>query len=150
MSSDPHEGVTQLPAADCWRLLRRADVGRLATSVGGCPDIFPVNFVVDGESVVFRTAEGTKLAASVIAPQVAFEADGYDRAAGTAWSVVLKGHAELQSMFDVLDTAFDSLLSWHNAPKERFVRITPSEVSGRCFSVRSDVALAPEATPTGP
>jgi hypothetical protein len=37
-------------------------LGRLVTSVDGQPEIFPVNFVVQHRSVLFRTAEGTKLA----------------------------------------------------------------------------------------
>ena len=45
----------------CWELLEGASVGRLAVDVAGQPDIFPVNFVVDRGSIVFRTAAGTKL-----------------------------------------------------------------------------------------
>jgi nitroimidazol reductase NimA-like FMN-containing flavoprotein (pyridoxamine 5'-phosphate oxidase superfamily) len=58
-------------------------------------DIFPINFVVDGRSIVFRTAEGTKLLEMVISDLVAVEADHRDPAAGTAWSVVAKGSAEV-------------------------------------------------------
>jgi hypothetical protein len=45
-------------------------------------------------SSVFRTAEGTKLAGAVQGDEVAFEADGYERHTGEAWSGVVKGHAE--------------------------------------------------------
>ena len=69
------------------------DVGRLAVSITNLPDIFPINYVVDRGTVVFRTAEGTKLAAAVLGRGVAFEVDGVDDAAGEAWSVVIKGHA---------------------------------------------------------
>ena len=44
------------------------------------PDIFPINYVVDHGAVVFRTAEGTKLAAAVLGQGVAFEIDGYEAA----------------------------------------------------------------------
>ncbi|MEZ5248043.1 MAG: pyridoxamine 5'-phosphate oxidase family protein [Ilumatobacteraceae bacterium] len=50
---------------ECWQLFRSAEVGRLAVSISNHPDIFPLNYVVDGESIVFRTAPGTKLAAAV-------------------------------------------------------------------------------------
>ena len=50
---------------------------------------------------MFRTAEGTKLAASVLGRGVAFEVDGLDADAGEAWSVIVKGHAvEIERMYD--------------------------------------------------
>ena len=55
------------------------------------PDMFPINYVMDRGNVVFRTAEGTKLAAAVLGRAVAFEVDGYEPEAGVAWSVVMKG-----------------------------------------------------------
>ena len=60
-------GVTDLPANACWALLRSQEVGRLAVSIADRPEIFPVNYVVDHGTVVFRTAEGTKLAGAVAA-----------------------------------------------------------------------------------
>ena len=129
-------GMIVLEHHDCWELLRRSDVGRLAVATAGRPDIFPVNFVVDHGSVVFRTAEGTKLAASVLGTAVAFEVDGYDAASGDAWSVVLKGRArEMEAVHDVFDALDLPLFPWHASPKHRFVRIVPDELTGRRFSV---------------
>jgi hypothetical protein len=120
----------------CWALLGTSEVGRLAVAIRNHPDIFPVNYVVDRGSVVFRTAEGTKLAAAVLGVSVAFEIDGYDRDAGDAWSVVLKGRAvEIERMQDVFEAADLPLFPWHAAPKHRFVRIEPDDVSGRRFHV---------------
>ena len=90
---EPGTGVTDLPANACWALLRSQEVGRLAVSIADRPEIFPVNYVVDHGTVVFRTAEGTKLAGAV-QRDVAFEADGYEPGTGEAWSVVVKGRGE--------------------------------------------------------
>jgi nitroimidazol reductase NimA-like FMN-containing flavoprotein (pyridoxamine 5'-phosphate oxidase superfamily) len=129
-------GVGILEANQCWELLRSSEVGRLAVSIGNHPDIFPVNFVVEHGNVVFRTAEGTKLAAAVLGTAVAFEVDGYDADAGEAWSVVIKGRAvEIERMQDVFDALDLPLFPWHAAPKHRFVRIEPDDVSGRRFHV---------------
>ena len=129
-------GITILEANTCWELLRSSEVGRLATSIRNHPDIFPVNFIVDHGTVVFRTAEGTKLAAAVLGVSVAFEVDGYDAEAGEAWSVVVKGRAvEIERMQDVFDALDLPLFPWHAAPKHRFVRIVPDDVSGRRFHV---------------
>lgn len=75
----PRQGSrpTTLTVSACWELLRQAVVGRLAVVVDGGPEIFPVNYLVDHGSIIFRTAEGTKLANAIDGP-VAFEVDDYD------------------------------------------------------------------------
>jgi nitroimidazol reductase NimA-like FMN-containing flavoprotein (pyridoxamine 5'-phosphate oxidase superfamily) len=129
-------GMTVLSEHECFELLRDEQVGRLAVAVGTHPDIFPINYVVDGRSIVFRTLEGTKLAASVLTPAVAFEVDGVVEASDEAWSVVVKGRArEIESMAELLDALDLPLYPWQSAPKHRFVRILPDEVSGRRFTV---------------
>jgi len=134
-----------LTTAECWALLRTAEVGRLAVTVAGRPEIFPVNFVVDHGTVVFRTAEGTKLAAVTVSPLVAFEADG--RVAGTpdeAWSVVLKGSSEeVRRLHDLVAVDELPLAPWQGGPKGRFVRVVPHVVTGRRFPV-----AAPDAWDT--
>ena len=138
-----HEGMTAnaeamdvLDAQTCLDLLRTCDVGRLAVSITNHPDIFPINYVVDGGGVVFRTAEGTKLAAALLGRGVAFEVDGYDPEAGEAWSVVVKGYAiEIERMHDYFDALDLPLFPWHAGPKHRFVRIEPVEMTGRRFHV---------------
>ena len=70
---------------------------------------------------------------------VAFEIDGYDADAGEAWSVVPKGHAaEIERMQDVFEALDLPLFPWHVAPKHRFVRIEPEDVTGRRFHVVGD------------
>jgi alkylation response protein AidB-like acyl-CoA dehydrogenase len=64
MTHDPDTPVEILATDECWALLRSTEVGRLAVAIMNKPDIFPVNYLVDHGAVVFRTAEGTKLAAA--------------------------------------------------------------------------------------
>ncbi|HST86135.1 MAG TPA: pyridoxamine 5'-phosphate oxidase family protein [Kineosporiaceae bacterium] len=131
MSEIKHLGVDT-----CWDLLRSVQVGRLAVIVGERPEIFPVNHVVDRGTIIFRTADGTKLAGALGGAPVAFEVDGYDEDAGEAWSVVAKGQAEeIRQLHDVMDTVDLPLEPWHGEPKHRFIRIEPEEVSGRRFAV---------------
>jgi uncharacterized protein len=133
--------VLQVP--ECWTLLASVEVGRLALYAAGEVDIFPVNFVVDGDSVVFRTAEGTKLLKTVMAGRVAFEVDGYEPEHGRAWSVVCKGDALLLDHWDDVYAAETlPLFPWNHSPKGRFVRVRPTTLSGRRFTVyqrRADV-----------
>lgn len=135
MSTD-RLGMTVLDSRECLELLRTQTVGRLAVAIRDHPDIFPVNFVVDHGTVVFRTAEGTKLAAAVLGRSVAFEIDGLDEAEWEAWSVVIKGRAvEVEQLHELFEAQALPLFPWQAAPKHRFVRIEPVEISGRRFRV---------------
>src|ERR1700722_3706673 len=73
-------GLEILHLGDCFGLLGSAPVGRIGFMAGGEVVILPVNFLVDGQDVVFRTAAGSKLSALEIGHYVAFEADSYDAA----------------------------------------------------------------------
>ena len=139
--------VMQLDESQCWALLRAGEVGRLAVSIRNRPDIFPINYLVDHGTVVFRTAEGTKLAAAVLGTAVAFEVDGYDAASGEAWSVIIKGRAvEIVRMHEVFAAADLPLFPWHASPKPRFVRIEPDEITGRRFHVAERGSALPHGS----
>jgi nitroimidazol reductase NimA-like FMN-containing flavoprotein (pyridoxamine 5'-phosphate oxidase superfamily) len=139
MTHDVAATIVELDEHECWELLRNVEVGRLAVAIANHPDIFPVNYVVDHGSIVFRTAEGTKLAAAVLGVSVAFEIDG--ERDGEAWSVVVKGHAfEIENMYELFDAADLPLYPWHVAPKHRFVRVLPELVTGRRFRVADRVS----------
>ncbi|MEQ8436022.1 MAG: pyridoxamine 5'-phosphate oxidase family protein [Ilumatobacter fluminis] len=126
--------IRELTESECWTLMRSADVGRLAVAIGDHPDIFPVNHFVDGNSILFRSAAGTKLAAAVLGRSVAFEVDGYDATDGEAWSVVVKGTARMiENMFEYLEAEELPLFPWHLGPKPNIVRIEPDEITGRRF-----------------
>jgi nitroimidazol reductase NimA-like FMN-containing flavoprotein (pyridoxamine 5'-phosphate oxidase superfamily) len=130
------EGTEILDDGECWEKLRSTSVGRLAVDNGGQPDIFPINYVVDDKSIVFRTKPGTKLAASVLLQRVAFEIDGYLPSDGHAWSVVVKGRARLiERMQERYDAEDLPLFPWVAFPKSEFVRVIPQEVTGRRFTL---------------
>jgi uncharacterized protein len=136
MKTGPDSGLPVLSENECWRLLKTAEVGRLAVVLAGEPDIFPVNYVVDGHSVVFRTAEGTKLFAVTASSRVAFESDGYDADSGKAWSVVVKGMAErLEHFSDIYAAEELPLFPWHGGQKQWYVRIGRTTVTGVRFPV---------------
>ncbi len=136
MSSESTTEVHNLEHHECWELLRTVSVGRLAVLVDGHPDIFPINYTVDGGTIVFRTGQGTKLAGATGDSQVAVEADGVDPVTGLAWSVVLKGPAKaITSTEGVLDTAALYLFPWQAGRKDTFVRVSPETVTGRRFKV---------------
>jgi nitroimidazol reductase NimA-like FMN-containing flavoprotein (pyridoxamine 5'-phosphate oxidase superfamily) len=86
------EPVTVLSQDESWRRLGGLALGRLVTSFAGEPEIFPVNYVVQERTVLFRTSEGTKLFSAVANSTVVFEADDHNVAEG--WSVIVRGRAK--------------------------------------------------------
>ncbi len=128
--------VEKLESNQCLELLRAVSVGHLAVSNGDLPQIFPVNFTIDHGTVVFRTGEGTKLKTLRAQPRVAFEADGVNQETGVAWSVMVQGTAELFSNIEeTLDSFNLMLFPWESGPKDQFVRIVPTNMTGRRFKV---------------
>lgn len=125
--------VRKLTEDECWQLLERTQHGRLVGVVAGRPDIFPINIAGDQRSIVFRTAPGTKLAEVAVNENVLIEADGI--LSDEAWSVVLRGTAALlQTSGEISEAERLDLQPWVPGPKEQFVRVTPTEVTGRHFA----------------
>ena len=136
--------IEELAIEECWTLLDRHTVGRLAVDIAGWPDIFPINYIVDDGTIVFRSGAGTKLAGAVLNRHVAFEIDGYLADEQVAWSVVVKGNAsEIESMLNRYRADDLPLFPWVDSVKPDFVRIDPLLVTGRRFRVSA--AVAPEA-----
>lgn len=132
MTHTDHIGLEILGEDECWELLESHHIGRLGISIANEPEIFPVNYVVDGRSIVFRTAAGTKLAGAVLGDGVAFEIDHADHQLHAGWSVMVRGRAEeIEKLDDLVAAESLPLVPWSLGPQNRYVRITPTVVSGR-------------------
>ncbi|QJY50946.1 pyridoxamine 5'-phosphate oxidase family protein [Pseudonocardia broussonetiae] len=86
-------GYRTLDRHSCLRRLRGGIVGRVVFTDGALPAAQPVNYVLDGEEVLFRTASAGKVAAATRGAVVAFQVDDIDPAARTGWSVLGVGEA---------------------------------------------------------
>lgn len=133
MTTTHGPAIERLDRDECLRLLAIDDVGRLAIVQGRVPSIFPVNYGLDGESVVFRTDPGTKLDHGPRA-LAAFEIDGIDHEARIGWSVVLTGRLEEVTRYD--GPLYDrvrrvGVSPWAGGDKEHWMRLVPGIVSGR-------------------
>ena len=105
--------------------------GRLGVVFNGAPDIYPVNHAVIDDTIVIRTAPGTKLVAA-IDHQVAYEVDRLEDARETGWSVVVHGTAEEPAKIeDYLTALDDGPTPWAAGERDRFIVIRPTSVTGR-------------------
>lgn len=128
------EGLEILGMDECLRLIARARVGRVAFMEAGEPLILPVNHALDrSNTIVFRSARGSKLDAAWGGHAVAFEVDGYDEASRIGWSVVVRGAADIVTDprdYEHLESL--GLRPWADAvPRVEWIRIRPTEISGR-------------------
>lgn len=122
---------TTLTDDEAWEELRQHEFGRLAFHLSDEVHITPVNYAVDHDTLLFRTAEGSKLLGIVMDSDVAFEIDRYDE--DTATSVVLRGSAEVLGEHEEHRAENLPLRPWTGDTKYNVVEITPSEISGRRF-----------------
>ncbi len=128
-------GFKALTVKQSLEHLRAHDLGHVAFQLDRHVELLPVNYACEGQVVVFRTAQGTRLQRSPRFP-VTFEADSWDRDTGIGWSVVLKGIArEVTTGTDVFSKALRRLEVVPSAPgkRERWIAIFPSEITGRRF-----------------
>jgi len=127
MTSDDAE-LVDLTTEECWDLLGQYDVGRLGVNVpGDGPLVVPVNYILDGHAVVFRSDPGTKIDALRIGP-VSFQLDQINPASRTGWSVLLTGIAYEATPEEIGDLHIEP---WADGEKALFVRLSPRTVTGR-------------------
>ena len=144
MDDDERTPTRELSEEECWRHLADAPYGRVAATAAGEIDIFPVNHKVDGHTIVFRTSAGTKLLELTIRNHVAFEVDGYTET--DAFSVVVKGTAEeFDRQSEVAAAERLGITPWAPEEKDRWVRITATDVRGRAFE-RPGPPTGPDAS----
>lgn len=127
----PHDTVQELDEVQAWEFLTAHRIGRLAIVIGGEPDIFPVNYVVDGQSLVFRTAEGSKLLAASLGGRMALQVDEWTHEG--AVSVLAHGTPHVMEGEERESATSLELDPWVPTHKEHWVRLEVDEVTGRRF-----------------
>ena len=133
VSTDQVRYLEPLTKEECIFLADQhpAHIGRIA--IGGArPVILPVNYAVDRNEIVFRTAAGTKLDAAIDKAFVAFEIDDVDPDWRMGWSVLFRGQIKVVTDEAEIDRLSQlPLKSWAEIDDQRFVRIHNPLVSGR-------------------
>ena len=140
-------GLHLLDLTTCLARLASRPVGRVAMFDRGGVVILPVNHVVDGMTIGFRTTTGTKLFHAIHGSEVGFEVDDFDAETRTGWSVLAQGTAALASDAEAVRLDQLALRPWTSGA-QRWVVIHPHEISGRELAPTS--ARSNEITSVGP
>jgi nitroimidazol reductase NimA-like FMN-containing flavoprotein (pyridoxamine 5'-phosphate oxidase superfamily) len=123
-----------IPTDECYRLLTTHEIGRIGINAENHPLILPVNYAVDGTTLVIRTRPGTILRAAPHA-NVTFEVDEIDRRTRSGWSVLVRGQAEEVGEEHRADlvarTHRTGVEPWAPGEHGNWLRVIVHDVSGR-------------------
>lgn len=135
--SPPQKVATLTPIGrdECMALLGATSVGRIVAPSGSAPPLIrPVVYAFDlaTQTIVFRSAEGSKLSSLLGADRVAFEIDGLDPVNLVGWSVIVTGPVE-EIVGEAERARAERVLprSWVAGHLAHLLRIHPTVVSGR-------------------
>jgi nitroimidazol reductase NimA-like FMN-containing flavoprotein (pyridoxamine 5'-phosphate oxidase superfamily) len=135
--------LVELDRKECLRLLATGVIGRIVFTDAAMPAAHPVNYLLDGEEVLFRTADGRTFAATH-RTVVGFQADDLDPETHTGWSVLGVGHA-----YEVVDPARLHALhgtmpeSWAPGRAGHVVAVPLQHLTGRRLLPSSTAGDAP-------
>jgi nitroimidazol reductase NimA-like FMN-containing flavoprotein (pyridoxamine 5'-phosphate oxidase superfamily) len=132
---------------ECRQRLEEQTVGRVAMCTPSGPQIVPVNYIVDGETLVFRTVPYGVLATYARGNQLAFEVDRLDRENRSGWSVVATGRSTVVEDPEAIARfrADTGPTPWAGGSRMLFVRLPWRTLTGRTVGARSTASRA--ATP---
>ena len=126
-----HRGgrLEELDQAECRRLLTATTIGRLGYETDDGPRVVPMNFLLSGDDLTFRTSAHGEVARLAIGRPVCFEVDEVDEFLQTGWSVQVRGVA--QEISSEATDAADLPDPWPVGQQFLLVRIPLAALSGR-------------------
>jgi hypothetical protein len=90
--------LKEIDRAGCLELLASGQIGRVVYTEAAMPAAHPVNYLLDGEEVVFRAGEGAKLAAASRGFVVGFQATRSMSSGGAAGASSASGRPTRSSI----------------------------------------------------
>jgi len=130
----PESTMQVISPEECYRLLGTNEIGRIVVNAERYPLILPVNYGLDGTTLVIRTHPGTLQEAAEHAA-LSFEVDDIDRRTRTGWSVIVRGQAEEIGPEHreelIARTHGAGVEPWAPGEHGTWLRVIPHEISGR-------------------
>ncbi|MEV5573041.1 pyridoxamine 5'-phosphate oxidase family protein [Spirillospora sp. NPDC052269] len=125
--------LSVLDRDECLKLIAPGGVGRVAYDDGEGPTVTPVNYVLDGDAIIFRTSLAGRLNQNLAGllrgaeVRIAFEVDRLDPELREGWSVLLRGGA--RQLEDDEESA--DVDPWPAESRPARIRLAPKEITGR-------------------
>jgi transcriptional regulator with XRE-family HTH domain len=126
-----------LSPQQCRAHLGSGGIGRfLYVDESRGPIAIPVNYKMDGDTVVFRTGSQDGILDGVHQQHVSFDVDHLDDALAEGWSVLLSGTAVvITEPADLAHVKTLGIEPWAGGERNTYVRITPTQLTGRRIRV---------------
>lgn len=127
----PHApGMIAMEREECYARLAMKSVGRVSPGSAAEPFVLPVNYMLDGQDIVFRTEPGSSPAG--VERLVAFEVDDLLPSARLGWSVLVVGEARrVTEEADLRRLEAGDLTPWPKGEHHVWMRIRTQRVTGR-------------------
>lgn len=139
--SEPDEAAepVELSAGTCMEMLRTTTVGRIVFVDADGIQVRPVNFVLHGERIYFRTSADGTVARVVdsLHPPV-FEVDHHEDSFQIGWSVLVTGSVSVLTDPSVAGelAALGRPAPWAPGLRTHVLELVPSTISGRSVHQR--------------
>jgi nitroimidazol reductase NimA-like FMN-containing flavoprotein (pyridoxamine 5'-phosphate oxidase superfamily) len=132
------EHLEEIGREECLHLLKAHGVGRVGANVRCRPIIYPVNYSLVDDSILFLIRPGSDLDRAIEGTILAFEIDSANFTYHEGWSVLVIGRSAHVSDPSALKRARGlSLMPWAGGERTSMVRIVLDDVSGRRISHRA-------------
>ncbi len=133
--TDEKTGNEVIPLAQCVHRLESKEIARVAFVHGARVHLYPVNYVWDGEAIVFR-CEPTSPLADTDGSEIVIEVDHIDDREQFGWSVIARGVPEVVDPSTSPETMRRlrslALYPWANGDKkDLWLRTIPAPLTGR-------------------
>lgn len=140
--------MTELTLDDCLELLRTHEAGRIALTTPAGLRIFPVNYALHGDAVVFRTLPYGEIANNAQDAEVAFQIDHLDPVTRHGWSVLAVGKAHRVTDPDEVRAIREGgdPTPWADGQRILYFRLDWTTLTGRQLG-RSGATVMPTARP---
>ncbi|MFD7835044.1 helix-turn-helix domain-containing protein [Streptomyces sp. NPDC059761] len=124
--------LVPLDETECRRLLNTHGVGRIAIFTPEGPAVLPVNYLIAGPDIAFRTS-AEAVTARAAGTEVAFEIDNIDDVTATGWSVLAVGELAAVTDRDEIHHLNATARSqpWAGGPRSHWMKLTPARITGR-------------------
>ncbi|MFY9916095.1 MAG: pyridoxamine 5'-phosphate oxidase family protein [Nocardioidaceae bacterium] len=126
--------IEELGRTECVELLRAKSVGRVGFVGPDGPLVLPVNYVMDGETVLFRTSPYNVMGSALRKAPAAFEVDDLDDYLQSGWSVLVQGSAGFVVDDEEAEITHERLTRpepWAAGTRTLYIRVTAQTISGR-------------------
>ncbi|MGE7435756.1 pyridoxamine 5'-phosphate oxidase family protein [Kitasatospora sp. NPDC001175] len=122
----------RLTEPECWEMLGDHGIGRIALAAEPGPVVFPVNYLIDARTVVYRTDPngGAAVAADT---SVSVQVDHIDDRLRQGWSVLVVGTTRHVDDLEAVErlARLPGSRPWAGGHRPLWVRIQPERVTGR-------------------